>query len=119
MRYLQFEQFLIQLQSKFDSNKSYILVVNFRFLFQLNSHSIQINHHCSNHKYIDILVEADHEGGEGGEEGEADADLAGGLDVVEGRCRGEVVAVDDAGGHEGADPEGVLRHCSICEITVT
>lgn len=81
--------------------------------FQFNSH------HCSNHKYIDILVEADHEGGEGGEAGEADADLAGGLDVAEGGCRGEVVAVDDAGGHEGADPEGVLRHCSICEITVT
>ena len=39
--------------------------------------------------------------------------------MAEGGCRGEVVAVDDAGGHEGADPEGVLRHCSICEITVT
>ena len=39
--------------------------------------------------------------------------------MAEGGCRGEVVAVDDAGGHERADPEGVLRHCSIREITVT
>ena len=97
--------------------------MNFRFLFQLNSHSIPINSNSTliivQIINIDILVEADHEGGEGEEAGEADADLAGGLDVAEGGCRGEVVAVDDAGGHEGADPEGVLRHCSICEITVT